>query len=105
MGFLNAALYPSTRAFIRQCYNLVMNAIAASVSFAALALVVILLNLLIDYIIKDTSGMVRDLLSPIADLLPVIFVVASVITNVFDIVKLTIASLKSSDNSVSGSAN
>ena len=102
--FLGDALYPSTRAFIRRCYNLVVNAIAAFASFAALAAVVILIDLLIDFLMKDASPTTRNLVSPIADVLPVAFVAASAITSISDIIKLVIASLRNPDSISSGSS-
>ena len=104
LRFLDAALYPSTKALLSRCYNIVASAIIVFVSFAVLAGIVILLNMLLDYLLKDVSDSVRNLVSPVADLLPAVFVVASAVTGVIDIVKLTTASLKSSDNSGSGSS-
>ncbi|MYE54871.1 MAG: hypothetical protein F4X34_06725 [Chloroflexi bacterium] len=102
--FLDDALYPSARARIRRYYNLVIETVAAFVAFAALAAVVILLNLLIDFLIKDASPTTRNLVAPIADVLPIVFVVASAITSIFDIIKLVIASLRNSDNTGNGSS-
>ena len=98
LRFLDAALYPSTKVFIRRCFNIAANAIVAAVCFAILAVIVILLNLLIDYLLKDVSDSVRNLVSPISDVLPVVFLVATAMNSVSDIIKLAIASLKSSGN-------
>ena len=101
---MDAALYPSTKALLRRCYNIVASAIIVFVSFAVLAGIVILLNMLLDYLLKDVSDSIRNLVSPVVDLIPAVFVLASAATGVIDIIKLTAASLKSSDKSGSGSS-
>ena len=89
-------LYPSTIAFINLCFNTVVRAIAVAIAFTILLAIYILLHYLLNYVlgIANASDTMRERLSPLALVVPVITAIVIALTGIGDLVNLLLASLK-----------
>ena len=104
---MDAALYPSTRAFIGRCYNIVSRAIVIVIAWAVFVAIAVVSNFLVEYLLNtvDAPDAIRNLLSPVSYLIPMAIAFAMALSSLFDIFKLTAAGLKPSDDNEAGSSN
>lgn len=86
--------YPSTVRYVRLCANIVMRAVAFSVSAGIMLGLSIPMKWLLDYIMAvfAVPAPVQAVVSQIAIGFPVIFALAILFAGVMDIIKLVIAS-------------